>query len=144
MNDPEDPGGGHAVAVADEQSVPIDVSKLETVATHVLDKLSLSGELSIALVEPDAIAEMKGRWYGEHAVTDVLSFPMSPPLIGEVIICPAVARRQARGLGIDLDDEMAHLLVHGILHLAGRDHDDARSEIAMAAEERALLDGVFA
>lgn len=129
-------------AVADEQSISVDVPRLERVASRTLEELGLQGELSIALVEPETIAEMKGRWYGEHVATDVLAFPLSQPLVGEVVICPAVAQRQARGLGLPLDDEMAHLLVHGILHLAGRHHDDPYEETGMAQEERRLLEAV--
>lgn len=145
MSDPEDPGGGpYPVAVADEQDLPVDAASLRHFAVAALRALGVpeSTELSIALVSPEAIADLKGRYYGEAAATDVLSFPMDGPegpVIGDVVICPAVARRQARGLGRTYEEEMALLLVHGILHLAGRDHATASDEIEMRREERRIL-----
>jgi probable rRNA maturation factor len=150
MSDPEDPGGGpYSVAVADEQDLPVDAASLRHFAVAALRSLDLpeSAELSVALVSPEAIKELKGRFYGEAAVTDVLSFPMDGPegpMIGDVVICPAVARRQARGLGRTYEEEMALLLVHGILHLAGRDHATPADEIEMRIEERRILNEAVA
>jgi probable rRNA maturation factor len=145
MSDPEDPGGEpYAVAVADEQDLPVDAASLRHFALAALRTLDIpsDAELSIALVSPEAIADLKGRYYGEAVTTDVLSFPMDGPegpVIGDVVICPAVARRQARGLGRTFQEEMALLLVHGILHLVGRDHATPEDEIAMRNEERRIL-----
>lgn len=152
MSDPDDPGGAAirphppggpaTVGLADEQSVPVNVDAILHAARTALDALNMSGELSIALVDAAAIADLKGRYYGEHAATDVLSFPMdgpAGPMIGDVVVCPDVAMRQARGLGLSFDDEMRHLVVHGIVHLSGRDHLTPRDEIAMAAQERRIL-----
>jgi probable rRNA maturation factor len=60
-------------------------------------------------------------------------------VLGDVVLCPAVAEAQARTLGRRIDHELAHLLVHGILHLLGREHGDPLSERAMAREERQIL-----
>jgi probable rRNA maturation factor len=145
MSDPEDPGGGpYVVEVADEQDLPVDAASLRHFAITALGALDIpaTSELSIALVSPETIADLKGRYYGEAAPTDVLSFPMDGPegpVIGDVVICPSVARRQARGLGRTYEEEMALLLVHGILHLAGRDHATPEEEIAMRREERRIL-----
>jgi len=99
----------------------------------------------VALLDRARITELKGRYYGERRATDVLSFPMdpldspSPALLGDVVICVEVAAKQARGLGRPVQKEVEHLLVHGILHLAGRDHADAAGEREMAHEERRIL-----
>ena len=157
MNDSDDPGGASSrpgfpsgpatVALADEQSVSVDCDALMRAAHSALDALAMRGELSIALVDAATIAELKGQYYGEHAATDVLSFPMdgpAGPTIGDVVICPQVAARQARGLGLTLDQEMRQLVVHGIVHLAGRDHVTPRDEVSMAADERRIIAGVGA
>lgn len=144
MNDPEDPGaaGEHLVEIADEQPLALDLPAIERIASHALSSLQMRGELSLALVTAGQIAELKGSYYGEHAATDVLSFPMDGPLgpvIGDVIVCPEVAERQARALGRPLIEEIRQLVVHGILHLSGRDHAEPREEIAMATAERSIL-----
>lgn len=143
---PEDPG---PVALADEQDLEVDTDRLGHAAARMLRALGLPGEaqLSIALVDVGRIAELKERAFGHRAPTDVLSFPLDDPadpmpgpvLLGDVVICPAVALRQARALGRSLHAELVALLAHGVLHLLGRDHGDPRAEHAMAAEERALL-----
>lgn len=145
MSDPEDPGGEpYTVWVTDEQDLPVEEAPLRHVATTALRTIGFppGSELSIALVSPEVIADLKGRYYGEAAATDVLSFPMDGldgPVIGDVVICAAVARRQARGLGRTFGEEMALLLVHGVLHLAGRDHATPADEVAMRREEQRIL-----
>ncbi|MHB8512168.1 MAG: rRNA maturation RNase YbeY [Actinomycetota bacterium] len=140
-SDPEDPGGSStSIEIADEQNEAVDLSSVTSIATHALGVLGLQGELSIAFVTPERISELKGSYYGEAAPTDVLSFSLDPPLIGEVVICPAFAKRQARALGRSLNDELRQLVVHGILHLSGADHAIPQDEIAMAVRERNILE----
>jgi len=148
MSEQEDPGGAAPrVQVSDEQSWPVDVAALVAVAERALDSAGVRAghSLSVALVDPARITELKGRYYGERRATDVLSFPMDPldapgpALLGDVVICVEVAEKQARGLGRTLADELEQLLVHGILHLAGFDHESAADELAMAREERRIL-----
>lgn len=153
MTDPEDPGPDRSAApvVEDEQSVPVDAASLTEAAARALDALGVPSEaaLSITLVDPGRMAELKEQAFGrsangKRAPTDVLAFPIDDPadpmpgplVLGDVVICPAVALRQARALGRALDDELTRLLVHGILHLLGRDHGDVVAERAMADEER--------
>ena len=155
MSEAEDPGGasstvGSRVEVVDEQDRPTDVPALELLAARALDAAGIPAghSLSVALVDRARIAELKGRYYGRAQATDVLSFPMdpldapAPATLGDVVICVEVAERQARGLGRTLQNELEHLLIHGILHLAGHDHADADGEIAMAKEERRILRSV--
>lgn len=149
MSDRSEPGGSASprVAVADEQDRPIDVDSLTAFAARVLDAaaIPLTHGLSIGLVDRERIAELKGRYYGERRATDVLSFAMDPidapgpASLGDVVICVEVAERQARCLGLELQRELEHLVAHGILHLAGRDHAGPASELAMAREERRVL-----
>lgn len=148
----DDPGPRRLPALSDEQDLPVDTERLVESATRALDLLGVPGEaeLSIALVSSDRIAELKWEAFGERAVTDVLSFPMDDPadpmpgplMLGDVVLCVAAAEHQARSLGRATADELDQLLVHGLLHLLGRVHDDARAELAMAAEERRVLGGL--
>lgn len=152
MSDPDDPGGsaGSPVILADEQdAVEADAGALVALAEHALLVLEAptGAELSVTLVDEARIAELKGRYLGRPEPTDVLSFPVDEPgraspgpvVLGEVAICPAFARRQSAGLGRGMDEELALLLVHGILHLLGRDHDEPDAERAMSAEERRVM-----
>jgi len=147
MTDPEDPGGAgdhlSRVALSNEQPVSVDLEALARLARHALHELGVppEAELSVLLVDEPRMAELKGQWLGEHAATDVLAFPMDdapgegPMLVGDVVLCPAFAARQAP----DVNAELNLLLVHGILHLLGRDHADEAERVAMWAEQDRLL-----
>jgi probable rRNA maturation factor len=144
-----EPPDDRLVDVVDEQETPIDTARLRAVAARALDALAVprDAHLTVTLVDPARIADMKRDAFGVHRATDVLSFAIDslddpspgPVVLGDVVICPAVALRQARALGRTLDDEMNQLLVHGILHILGSDHADTASERAMFRAERALL-----
>jgi len=150
MDDPDPGGSADAIVVVDQARSAVDRRRLRQVAARALEHLGVAGELSLSLVEPDAIAALKEQALGVRAPTDVLSFPLDDPrapspgpvMLGDIVICPAVAERQARALGRALDDEVAHLVVHGLLHILGRDHGDPVSERAMAAEQRAILSAI--
>lgn len=87
-------------------------------------------ECGVLLVSDRAMARLNERYRGIARSTDVLSFPMregpfaslSPGLLGDVVISTETADRQARTAGRSLGEEMAALLIHGILHLLGYDH----------------------
>lgn len=89
-------------------------------------------EVSIALVDDASIQKLNKQYRGEDAPTDVLSFPMeqdiavpgAPRLLGDVVISVDTALRQAAGRS--LNEELCHLVIHGVLHLLG--YDDADSE----------------
>lgn len=148
--------------------VPVDLARWQELARRVLLAEGVRGgtELSVLFVDRDAITELNALHMGVDGPTDVLAFPLdaaiivstgsreahrgpdrSPPdpgdfpvLLGDVVICPAVARDQAPVHAGTLDDELALLLVHGVLHVLGHDHDDADATAAMRARERALLE----
>ena len=121
-------------------------------AQLLLDALGLTaGELSVVLCDDRAIAELNREYRGEDRPTDVLSFslledapsgapeggaiPIDPPaLLGDVVISVETAARQAERLGRPLVDEISALLVHGILHILGHDHDTAADRKKMDAE----------
>ncbi|MGH2727158.1 MAG: rRNA maturation RNase YbeY [Actinomycetota bacterium] len=152
MTERSEPGGWAParVAVADEQDRLVDVAALSRFGERALDAAGVPAThaLSIGLIGREAIADLKGRYYGERRVTDVLAFAMDPldapgpATLGDIVICVAVAEQNARGLGVPVQAELEHLIVHGILHLTGRDHADPDGELAMVREERRILSTV--
>ena len=87
-------------------------------------------ELAVRLVAPTEIRRLNRDYRGKDKPTNVLSFPstvrgdVQPRPLGDVVICPAVLRREAREQGKTLRAHWAHLTVHGVLHLVGYDHED--------------------
>jgi len=119
----------------------------------VLDAMHVhpQAELSVLLVDVDAMARLHVQWMDEEGPTDVLSFPMdelrpgragepSPTgLLGDVVLCPAVAATQATAAGHATAEELLLLTTHGILHLLGYDHEKPDEEKEMFALQRQLL-----
>jgi GTP-binding protein Era len=96
-------------------------------------------ELSISFVDKPEIHALNLQWRGIDAPTDVLSFECDAQMLGDVVICPAVAAEHARDFDSTFKAEMALMLTHGILHLLGYDHiDDAEAEV-MEARENELI-----
>jgi len=130
-----------------------DADALLRQAAFLLDRLHLDpdAELSIALVDEAEMTRLHVEWMDEPGSTDVLSFPMDDlapgdPLgprvtgvLGDVIICPAVAARQADQAGHGVNDELALLLTHGVLHLLGYDHAEPHEHERMFALQDSLL-----
>jgi rRNA maturation RNase YbeY len=120
-------------------------------ARRVLAVLGMPrAELSLALVSDAAIAELNAAHRGKRGPTDVLSYSLvegahathRAALLGDVVIAVGVAARQAREIGHSLNDELLRLLIHGVLHLLGFDHEVARDARRMQARERALWKAV--
>ena len=142
-----------SVDVNNESGVTVDVPPLVALSRHVLDQLRVHplAELSIVLVDTDAMEQLHVKWMDEPGPTDVLSFPMDelrpgkddeepePGLLGDVVLCPQVAARQARDAGHSTSDELELLLTHGILHLLGYDHAEPDEEREMFGLQRRLL-----
>lgn len=108
-------------------------------------------EVSLLFVETEAMERLHEQWMGQPGATDVLSFPMDElrpgrpdaptpaGLLGDVVVCPAVARVQAVAAQHDIDEEMKLLVTHGMLHLLGFDHADPKEEAEMFAVQRQIL-----
>jgi probable rRNA maturation factor len=156
------------VFAADEQSDhPVDTLRWARLAEAVLAEQQLAGdaELSVLFVDEASIAELNNRFLGKQGPTDVLAFPIDeepaesgrspdsggtgrgmgsepediPVLLGDIVICPAVAHRNAPEHAGGLEDELALLVVHGLLHLMGMDHEEEDEAEEMEAKERELL-----
>lgn len=115
-------------------------------ATVALDTVTLAdAELSVVLTDDAGIHALNRQWRGKDSPTDVLSWPMVEvheplePSLGDVVISLDTAERQARARGWGLDEEIALLLVHGVLHLLGHEDDTESGAEAMREVERAIL-----
>jgi len=158
------------VFVANEQSSqPVETERWQRLAEQVLDAEGVRGdaELSLLFVDVATITELNERFMGSDEPTDVLAFPLeddavgagrwpdngpngpsghrddvgeAPLLLGDVVICPEIAAANAPEHAGTYVDEIALLVVHGILHVLGMDHADADEEAAMQAKERVLLE----
>jgi len=161
------------VFVADEQSAhPVDTVRWMRLAEAVLAAEGVKGdaELSVLFVDEASMADLNKRFLDKEGPTDVLAFPLDeepveggrspdsggtgpgwvppepaemPTLVGDLVICPAVARRNAPGHAGTYEDELALLVVHGILHLMGMDHVDEEEAEAMERREQELLDQLY-
>jgi probable rRNA maturation factor len=145
-----------SVEIANESGVAVDELALVSVSRFALGELGINplAELSVLLMDIEAMTELHLKWMDEPGPTDVMSFPMDeldtarrpddagpgPALLGDVVLCPAVATGQAREAGHSLDDELHLLTVHGILHLLGYDHVEPAEEKAMFRLQNDLLD----
>jgi probable rRNA maturation factor len=117
------------VVLSDRQDHPSDHEELTDLAVRTLRAEGAGPvELSVSLVSAEEMADLHGRFLDDPEPTDVLSFTMDEDgLLGDVVICPAVAAAQ----NPDLPAELRLLLVHGILHLLGYDHDQEEERRAM-------------
>jgi probable rRNA maturation factor len=161
--------GEVTVFVSDEQNVAaVEPGRWQELALAVLLDEGVEGEceMSVLFVDELTMTDLNNRFMGHEGPTDVLSFPIdgdpTPPgrwpddggpgpdraddtpddlplLLGDVVICPAVASRNAPEHAGSFDDEIALLVVHGILHLMGMDHAVEAERDAMQARERELL-----
>lgn len=158
------------VFVADEQTdQPVDTMRWVRLATEVIKAEGVRDdcELSMLFVDEEVMAGLNQQFHGKEGPTDVLAFPIDdepveggrspdsggtgpgyspsepgdmPMMLGDVVICPAVAERNAPEHAGTYDDEVALLIVHGILHLLGMDHlEDDEAEL-MEKREQELLD----
>jgi probable rRNA maturation factor len=159
-----------AVFVSDEQSsVALDLSRWVRLAQMALaeERMPPDAEVSLIFVDEESIADLNQRFLDGPGSTDVLAFPIDddlvpggrrpdeggrgpgspadpnedPPFVlGDVVICPAVAARQAPEHDASVEDELALLVVHGILHLLNYDHAEEREAHTMRRRERELLE----
>ena len=104
-------------------------------------------ELSLVFTDDAAIRTINAEWRGQDKPTNVLSFPAFPlvpggmpgPMLGDIIIARETVEREAVDLEKGIDDHLAHLMVHGFLHLFGYDHmNDAEAEVMEGLETRIL------
>ena len=147
--------GGYAIAlhVAAPFARRVRRRTLAALARRALaaQRAPAPAELSIAVTDDETVRGLNRRYRDVDAPTDLLSFGLEPAdpfvappedarLLGEVVIAYPTAARQAEEAGHTIEDELAHLLVHGILHLLGYDHGSSQEARVMRAREEELLE----
>jgi probable rRNA maturation factor len=135
-----------SIEVNNESGIAVDERAISSVARYALDALGINpmAELSILIVDAEAMATLHKQWMDLDGPTDVMAFPMDtledkpgmeaepgPALLGDVILCPEVAATQAKAAGHSTDAELFLLTTHGVLHLLGYDHGEADEERVM-------------
>lgn len=145
------------IEIANESGVELDTDAVMDVARHTLAETGVNplAELAITLVDSDYMSDLNHRWMDGDGPTDVLAFPLDeaagqdrghgeepsePTLLGDVVLCPEVARQQATAAGHSTADEVALLTVHGTLHLLGYDHAEPEEEREMFGLQARLLE----
>jgi probable rRNA maturation factor len=156
------------IDIYNESGFTVEEKQLERVARHVLDRMGVSplAELSVVLVDVERMTDLHVKYMQEPGPTDVLAFPMdeldlrgsrgvphgsghehdhgdldepAPAMLGDVVLCPEVAERQAKEAGHSTEDELQLLCTHGVLHLLGFDHGDAEEHAEMFGLQGELL-----
>jgi probable rRNA maturation factor len=143
----------------------LKLARLVLADERVDERFGTDVEMSLLFVDESTIAELNERFLGSEGATDVLAFPLDdelppagrrpdqggrgpgapadpgdpPALLGDVVVCPVVAQRQAPDHGVTEEDELALLVVHGVLHLLDYDHVEPEETAAMRRREQELL-----
>ena len=142
-----------SVEVLNESGHELDVRRLAALSRFVMDRMRVHplAELCIKAVDEETIAGLNEQWMGKEGVTDVLAFPMDelrPGLVneepeegvlGDLVLCPAVAERQGETAGHGTLAKVELLTVHGILHLLGYDHAEPEEHAEMFGLQDRLL-----
>lgn len=149
------PSDAVTVVAADERTpddsptVLVDVERWRQLAGDALLAEGVSGELTLTFIDSADMAELNAEHMGVPGPTDVLSFPLDddptpgvPTLLGDIVIAPAVAAAQFVDHAGTIDDEIALLVVHGVLHIRGHDHADSDEALVMRARELELLESL--
>lgn len=131
----------------------VDLAQLRALADFAGARLHLGEEveLSLAVVTDEQMARLHRQWMDLPGPTDVMSFPMdelrpgtaedpAAGVLGDVVLCPTVAREQGERAGHGTADELCLLTVHGILHCLGYDHAEPEQEREMFALQRRILE----
>ncbi|MGD8907896.1 MAG: rRNA maturation RNase YbeY [Chromatiales bacterium] len=132
-------------ALEEEDSLPDDESFRRWVEA-ALAQYPLPVELVIRLVDEEESRQLNHAYRGKESSTNVLSFPFEAPpevpspLLGDLVICVPVVAREAREQGKTLESHWAHMVIHGLLHLLGYDHQNDEEAQRMESRERELLD----
>lgn len=146
-----------SIELSNESAIDVDTIRVQKLATFVRDELKLHPmvDVGIIFVDEAPMEDLHIKWMDEPGPTDVLSFPMdelrpgseevpSPEgVLGDIVVCPQVAARQAQVAGHDPINEILLLVTHGMLHLVGFDHATPSEEQEMFSLQRSLLEKFY-
>lgn len=157
-------------AADEQSEYPVELARWTRLARSVLDAQAVKEDVEVSLlfVDEPTIAQLREKFLGESGPTDVLAFPIDeeldnggrspdeggtgpggapsgedeeiPLLLGDVVVCPSIAAKNAAEHSVPLEDELALLVVHGLLHLLGMDHEADEEAERMERREQQLLD----
>jgi probable rRNA maturation factor len=112
----------------DEWEDPVETGTLETAAQTAIEAAGAraEGELSVTFLPESEMRDLNRTFRGTDTVTDVLAFDLSDKtgLLGDIYVCPPVARRNAKEWGVTPEEELVRLVIHGVLHVLGYDHSE--------------------
>lgn len=129
------------------RSKPLSTVEIQRCVSHVLKKLKIAGSLSIHCIGDIRMRKFNHQYRGKDKTTDVLSFSLregelvhgDSHELGDIFISVPQITRQARALNISPREEFIRMLVHGILHILGHDHEDKKeAQIMFALQEKIL------
>ncbi|WP_292021640.1 MULTISPECIES: rRNA maturation RNase YbeY [unclassified Brevundimonas] len=123
------------------------LAEAETVVSRAAQAAlgTVEGDVVVLLTDDEAVRDLNARFRDKDKATNVLSFPApqsAAPHLGDVVLAYGVCAAEAEAQGKTLSDHLSHLVVHGVLHLLGRDHEDDAEAEEMEAEEREILAGI--
>lgn len=122
------------------EALPEAAAVVERAARAALG--TVEGDVVVLLAADEAVQDLNQRFRDKDRPTNVLSFPAAEsafPHLGDVVLGYAYCAAEAEAQGKTLSDHLSHLVVHGVLHLLGRDHEDDAEAEEMEAEEREIL-----
>lgn len=147
-----------SIDVNNESGQDVDEQAILDIARYALARMRIHAlsELSVIIVDAEAMEQLHLQWMELPGPTDVMSFPMDelrppakdeedPPqgLLGDVVLCPVVAAAQGEQAptGHSMDEELQLLTVHGVLHLLGYDHEELAEKTEMFGLQKDIVDG---
>lgn len=128
-------------------SIPVSDDDIEKWATLPLKIERKRAELTLRFVDKEEMTQLNHAYRQKNKPTNVLAFPMTLPddvaneypLLGDVIICPAVLKQESQSLNKSINEHWAHIVIHGVLHLLGYDHIEEQDALEMQTIEIKLL-----
>ncbi|MFC8304776.1 rRNA maturation RNase YbeY [Specibacter sp. NPDC057265] len=142
-----------SIEINNESGVEVRAEELVRLIRHILAAMFLhpQTEVSVILADLETMEKLHLEWMDEPGPTDVLSFPMdelrpgtptaqtAAGLLGDIVLCPAVAEQQAQAAGHPVEEELLLLTTHSMLHLLGYDHAEPEEKAEMFGLQRQLL-----